>query len=67
MRIVMKNLGKLREIQENSGNNNQKGQKTMIMQAGIKMQVGIFVKLNKNVVPNKGMQEGKFPQKKIRM
>ena len=64
MRIVTKNLAKLRKIQENSGNNNQKGQNAMIMQAGIRMQVGIFLKFNKNVVPNKGMQEGKFPQKK---
>ena len=28
----MKNLGKLRKIQENSGNNNQKGQKTVDQQ-----------------------------------
>ena len=52
---------KFAKIKKNSGNNNQKGQNAMIMQAGIRMQVGIFLKFNKNVVPNKGMQEGKFP------
>ena len=31
MRIATKNLGKLRKIQEYSGNNNQKGQNAMIM------------------------------------
>ena len=58
MRIVMKNLG---ENQENSGNNNQKKAKYSDSVGGIKMQVGNFLKFNKNVVPNKGMQEGKFP------
>ena len=64
MRIVMKNLG---ENQENSGNNNQKRVKYDDSAAGIKMQVGNFLKFNKNVVPNKGMQGGKLPRKKIRM
>ena len=61
MRIVTKNLGK---NQENSGNNNQKRVKYNDSVAGTKMQVGNFLKFNKNVVPNKGMQEGKFPRKK---
>ena len=58
MRIVKKKLGK---NPENSRNNNQKRAKYNDSVAGIKMQVGNFLKFNKNVVPDKGMQEGKFP------